>query len=87
VDAVLRAAGHRVGRRQTWPAGLTSREAEILALMARGTSNRGLAEQLHISEKTVRNHLEHIYSKAEVSNRTGAILFAIEHGLTGQYPH
>jgi DNA-binding NarL/FixJ family response regulator len=55
--------------------------------MARGSSNRELAEHLHISEKTVRNHLGHIYYKAEVSNRTGAILFAIEHGLTGQYPH
>jgi DNA-binding CsgD family transcriptional regulator len=35
----------------------------------------------------VRNHLEHIYAKAEVSNRTGAILFAIEHGLTGHFPN
>ena len=87
VDAVLRAAGHRVGRSHSWPAGLTSREVEILALVTRGLSNRELAQQLHISEKTVRNHLEHIYAKAEVSNRTGAILFAIEHGLTGHFPN
>ena len=87
VDAVLRAAGHRVGRRGVWPAGLTSREVEILAMVARGSSNEELAARLHISEKTVRNHLEHIYSKAEVSNRTGATLFAIEHGLTGHFPH
>jgi HD-GYP domain-containing protein (c-di-GMP phosphodiesterase class II) len=87
VDAVLRAAGHRVARRQHWPAGLTSREVEILGHVARGSSNRELAQLLHITEKTVRNHLEHIYAKAEVSNRTGATLFAIEHGLTGHFPN
>ncbi|HEX7262659.1 MAG TPA: HD domain-containing phosphohydrolase [Candidatus Dormibacteraeota bacterium] len=87
VDAVLGAAGHRVARRHAWPAGLTAREVEILGMVARGSSNRELAQQLHISEKTVRNHLEHIYAKAEVSNRTGAILFAIEHGLTGHFPN
>jgi HD-GYP domain-containing protein (c-di-GMP phosphodiesterase class II)/DNA-binding CsgD family transcriptional regulator len=87
VEAVLGAAGHRVGRRGSWPNGLTSREVEILVLVARGGTNRELALQLHITEKTLRNHLEHIYSKVEVSNRTGAILFAIEHGLTGHFPH
>ena len=76
-----------MARRQAWPAGLTSREVEILGLVTRGNSNRDIAQQLHISEKTVRNHLEHIYAKAEVSNRTGAILFAIEHGLTGHFPN
>jgi DNA-binding CsgD family transcriptional regulator len=86
-DAVLRAAGHRIGRRGTWPAGLTAREVEILGLVAKGGSNRATAERLSITEKTLRNHLEHIYSKAGVSNRTGAILFAIEHGLTGHFPH
>jgi HD-GYP domain-containing protein (c-di-GMP phosphodiesterase class II) len=86
-DAILRAAGHRVGRRGAWPAGLTAREVEVLGLVARGSSNRDIATRLSISEKTVRNHLEHIYSKAAVSNRTGATLFAIEHGLTGHFPY
>jgi HD-GYP domain-containing protein (c-di-GMP phosphodiesterase class II) len=87
VDVVLRAGGHRVGRRRTWPAQLTSREVEVLRLVARGGTNREIARRLYITEKTVRNHLEHIYSKASVSSRTGASLFAIEHGLVGQFPH
>jgi DNA-binding NarL/FixJ family response regulator len=87
LGAVLRAAGHRVGRRRVWPAGLTSREVEILRLVARGSSNRDIARPLYIAEKTVRNHVEHIYTKVGVSNRTGATLFAIEHGLVGQYPY
>jgi HD-GYP domain-containing protein (c-di-GMP phosphodiesterase class II) len=60
VDAVLRAAGHRVFSRWTWPAELTSREVEVLRMVARGASNRDIAHRLSISEKTVRNHLEHI---------------------------
>ena len=87
VDAVLRAGGHRIGRRRTWPAELTSREVEVLRLVARGGTNREIARRLFITEKTVRNHLEHIYSKAGVSTRTGASLFAIEHGLVGQSTH
>jgi DNA-binding CsgD family transcriptional regulator len=69
---VLEAAGHRVPRRKAWPAGLTTREVEVLRLVAQGRSNRGIADDLSISEKTVRNHVEHIYTKLAVSNRTGA---------------
>jgi DNA-binding CsgD family transcriptional regulator len=86
VDAVLEAAGHRVPRRKAWPAGLTTREVEVLRLVAQGRSNRGIADDLFISEKTVRNHVEHIYSKLAVSNRTGASLFAVEHGIVGNFP-
>jgi ATP/maltotriose-dependent transcriptional regulator MalT len=86
VDAVLEAAGHRVPRRKAWPAGLTTREVEVLRLVAQGRSNRGIASDLFISEKTVRNHVEHIYSKLGVSNRTGASLFAVEHGIIGSFP-
>ena len=46
VDAVLRAAGHAPKRRRTWPAGLTTREVEVLRLQARGFSHREIAEQL-----------------------------------------
>ncbi len=81
VDAVLHVAGHRSGRRAPGPAGLTSREVEVLALVARGASTEEVARRLSISTKTVRNHVEHIYAKAQVSNRTGAALFAVEHGL------
>ena len=85
VDAVLRVAGHAAGPRSLGPAGLTTREVEVLALVARGYSAEEVARRLSISSKTVRNHLEHIYAKAQVSNRTGAALFAVEHG-SGQQP-
>ncbi len=81
VEAVLSAAGHRAGRRVAGPAGLTSREVDVLVLLARGRSNRAIAEQLVISRKTVANHVEHIYTKIGVSNRAGAALFATRHGL------
>lgn len=82
VEAVLLAAGH-ARRRVAYPAGLTGREVEVLRLLAGGGSNREIARTLSISEKTVRNHVEHIYTKAGVSNRTGAGLFALEHGIAG----
>lgn len=81
VDGVLGAAGHRVGRRREAPAGLTAREIEVLTLLARGTPNKEVARRLHISVKTVGNHVEHIYTKIGVSTRAGATLFATRHGL------
>jgi HD-GYP domain-containing protein (c-di-GMP phosphodiesterase class II) len=86
VDAVLHAAGHRVRRRAPWPAGLTGREVEVLRHLAGGGSNREIARRLSISEKTARNHVEHIYAKVGVSNRAGAGLFAVEHGITTGFP-
>ena len=83
VDAVLTAAGHRVGRRREWPAGLTTREVEVLRLLSRGLSNKQIAERLVISRKTVDNHVEHIYTKIGVSNRARASLFASRHALMG----
>jgi HD-GYP domain-containing protein (c-di-GMP phosphodiesterase class II)/DNA-binding CsgD family transcriptional regulator len=80
-EAVLGAAGHPVKRRREWPGGLTSREIEVLRLLARGLSNKEIARQLVISRKTAGSHVEHIYSKAGVSNRAQASLFAIKHGL------
>ncbi len=81
VDAVLRASGHRVTLRRDLPSGLTSREVEVLRLLARGLSNKEIAEQLVISHKTAGNHIGHIYSKIGVSNRARASLFAVQHGL------
>ena len=80
-DAVLRAAGHAVKRRREFPAGLTSREVEVLKLLVRGLSNKEIAEQLVISRKTAGSHVEHIYAKIGVSNRARASLFAMKHGL------
>jgi HD-GYP domain-containing protein (c-di-GMP phosphodiesterase class II) len=83
-DAVLAAAGHRVGRtRAGGPAGLTARESEVLALLATGSPNKGIARELGISPKTVSNHIERIYSKLGVSNRTGAAMYAMEYGIVG----
>ncbi len=81
VDAVLGAAGHRLPRRREALAGLTAREVEVLILLARGMSNRQIAEQLVITPKTAGNHVEHIYAKIGTSNRAGAAMFAVQHGL------
>jgi HD-GYP domain-containing protein (c-di-GMP phosphodiesterase class II) len=81
VSAVLEAAGHPVRRRQEWPAGLTTREVEVLRLLARGLSNKQIAERLVVARKTVGNHVEHIYMKTGVSNRARASLFAVRQGL------
>jgi HD-GYP domain-containing protein (c-di-GMP phosphodiesterase class II) len=81
VDAVLRAAGHRVRRRRDSVAGLTPREVEVLRLLARGLSNKQIAHELQISRKTAGNHVEHIYTKIGVTNRALASLWAAQHGL------
>ena len=81
VDAVLRAVGHRVSRKRSWPAGLTTREVEVLRLVARGLSHKEMAARLGISPKTASNHVERIYAKIGVSNRAMAGLFAAEHAL------
>ena len=80
VTAVISAAGHRTVA-PALPAGLTRREAEILAMVARGLTNRQIAEALVLSEKTVRNHVERSYAKIGVGNRVGASLYALRHGL------
>lgn len=63
------------------PAGLTEREIEVLGLLARGNTDRGIAEALGISVKTVGAHVEHIYAKVNVSTRAAATLFAAQHDL------
>ncbi len=81
VDALLAAAGHEQRRRREWPAGLTTREVEVLRLVARGLSNKQVAERLVIARKTVDNHVEHIYTKIGASNRAQASLFAVRNAL------
>jgi len=53
----------------------------VLGLLARGLSNKQIAERLVISPKTVGNHIEHIYEKIDASTRATASLFAMQHGL------
>jgi len=82
-EDVLTSAGHRPpgARERARPAGLTARELEVLLLVARGASSRDVAEELTITEKTARNHIEHIYAKLDVSTRAEASLYAMRHGL------
>jgi DNA-binding CsgD family transcriptional regulator len=82
VACVLAAAGERaVPRPPGWPADLTDREVEVLRLIARGRSNRDVAELLFISPKTVGRHVENLYTKIGVSSRAAAAVFAMEHRL------
>jgi len=60
---------------------LTPSEHAILRLVASGAGNRDIARHLGISEKTVRNHMSHIYDKLEVRDRSGALLYAMRKGL------
>jgi len=63
------------------PGGLTAREAEVLALVAQGKTNRQIADQLVISEKTVASHLSHMFTKLDLPSRTAATAYAYENGL------
>lgn len=85
VNAVLKAAGHRVRRRAGLPGGLTPREADVVVLLARGRSNPEIADALGISRRTVTSHLEHVYTKLGVSGRTEAALFAMRSGLIEEH--
>jgi HD-GYP domain-containing protein (c-di-GMP phosphodiesterase class II) len=81
VDAVLTASGTAHPRRRSGPAGLTPREVEVLMLIARGASTRQVARLLDITPKTAGTHVERIYGKTGASTRSGATLFAVQHGL------
>jgi len=65
-------------------AGLTSREVEVLRLVAAGKSNREIAAELYLSVKTVARHLSNIFCKIDVSSRSAATAFAYEHGVIDQ---
>lgn len=60
---------------------LTERELEVLTLVARGLSNRDIAERLVISERTVRGHVSHILDKLHLASRTQATLYALNKGI------
>lgn len=75
VDAVARSGAHaRFGA-------LTPREIEVVRLVAEGKTNRGIAGQLYLSEKTVDRHLSNVFAKLGVSSRAAATAYAYEHAL------
>jgi len=55
---------------------LTTRERDVMRLLAEGHSNLEIAQKLFLSEKTIRNHISNIYRKLQITNRGEAILFA-----------
>jgi NarL family two-component system response regulator LiaR len=63
------------------PEDLTERELEVIRLVARGRSNREIAGECFISEKTVKTHIGHILAKLELKDRTQLAIYAIRHGL------
>jgi DNA-binding NarL/FixJ family response regulator len=78
-------ASHVEGEgRSALPNGLTEREVAVLALAAGGSTNRQIAEALLLSQKTVERHLSNIFTKLDVTTRTGAARFAFEHGIASR---
>jgi DNA-binding NarL/FixJ family response regulator len=61
--------------------GLSTREIEVLELVARGTSNKEIAKQLWVSETTVKSHMLHIFDKLGVTDRTAAVTAALKRGI------
>ena len=77
VDALSRAEGGGA------PGGLTARELQVLRLLAAGRTNRTIAAELVLSERTVDRHVSNIFAKLGVASRTAATAFAYEHDLLG----
>jgi DNA-binding NarL/FixJ family response regulator len=75
VEALIR------GSRDGLPDDLTAREAEVLRLVASGKTNRVIARDLFLSEKTVARHLSNIFLKLGISSRAAATAYAYEHDL------
>lgn len=76
-----RAIRRLLARHRAAAAGLTTREEEIVRLAARGLRNRQIAEELHISEGTVKMHLHHVFTKLECDNRVEMLVRARERGV------
>jgi DNA-binding NarL/FixJ family response regulator len=81
LGATLDAAAVAGEGRTALPNGLTEREAQVLALVASGCTNRQIAEELFLSQKTVARHVSNIFTKVGVTTRTAAARFAFEHQI------
>jgi DNA-binding CsgD family transcriptional regulator len=71
------------GRQAGLPGGLSAREAEVLRLVAAGLTNKQIAGELYLSQKTVARHLSNIFVKIGVATRAAATAWAFEHGVAG----
>jgi HD-GYP domain-containing protein (c-di-GMP phosphodiesterase class II) len=87
VTAVVESSGQRAPRIER-PAGLTERETEVVAMLARGLQTKQVARTLGISVKTADRHIQNAYRKMGISTRAAATLFAMEQGLMswGEFP-
>jgi DNA-binding NarL/FixJ family response regulator len=74
-------ADRMVTRLRTPATSLTSRETEVLTLVASGLSNQDISARLHLSHATVKSHLVHIYAKLSVDSRTAAVAAATQAGI------
>jgi DNA-binding CsgD family transcriptional regulator len=80
--AVVEAAGRQTGRMpRAQTAGLTERQVDVLRLLARGLTNRQIAERLVITGRTAEHHVQDIYARIGVSSRAAAALYGMEHDL------
>jgi DNA-binding NarL/FixJ family response regulator len=80
-------SGLRQGFRGESPENLTQTEIKVMALLGKGKSNKEIASELKCSVKTIKNHLNSIYNKLGVTNRTEAVIKAIEKGLISPENH
>jgi len=69
------------GRRPSPPGDLTERELEVIRLVAQGRTNREIADEFVLSEKTVKTHVSHVLTKLELKDRTQLAIYAIRNGL------
>lgn len=73
-------------RRHEHPDGLSNREVEVLRLVAEGRTNRDIADDLGISEGTVKSHLSSIFVKTDAGDRANLVKYAYDHRLVGPEP-
>jgi DNA-binding NarL/FixJ family response regulator len=83
VDALAQAHTVRLAEAKQGSSLLSKREQQVVLLVAEGLSNHDIAQQLRLSDHTVKNHLFHIFEKLGISNRVELVLYAVSHSKRG----